>query len=88
MTEDQLQVREYRDGHAVYEGESRLTSVLSFGQARAQLGIIRKARRSHARLSMRSCLCCRRSFESEGPGNRLCKHCRSVIGSLDNQMVG
>jgi hypothetical protein len=88
MTEDELQVREYRDGHAVYEGETSLTSAVSFGQARAQLGIIRKARRNLARLSARPCLCCRQSFESEGPGHRLCKRCRAVIGSVDKQMAG
>lgn len=27
--------------------------------------------------AVRNCLCCRRTFESSGPGNRLCKGCRA-----------
>lgn len=28
--------------------------------------------------SRRPCLCCRRQFNSQGPGNRLCKNCRTT----------
>jgi hypothetical protein len=26
--------------------------------------------------ALRPCICCRRSFESSGPGNRMCERCR------------
>ncbi len=29
------------------------------------------------RCQVRPCLCCRRPFESEGPGNRMCVECRA-----------
>lgn len=36
----------------------------------------------------RKCLCCPVKFDSDGPHNRLCPHCRAHVGGLDRQMVG
>jgi hypothetical protein len=33
---------------------------------------------------LRKCLCCGRSFNSEGPGNRLCQSCRHTASSHDH----
>jgi hypothetical protein len=58
---------------AVFRGKDRLTG--AFGSQDMALTAMRRADRV-ARLRPRPCLCCRDSFDSEGPHNRLCNACR------------
>lgn len=46
-----------------------------------------QSRRQVSRRQVRACMCCRSSFESQGPHNRLCDPCRRR-GSAEGQDVG
>ena len=63
-----------RPEYAVFRGNSRLSDWASEGEAQKRLTALQNddARR------LRTCLCCRDSFLSDGPHNRMCTRCRGA----------
>lgn len=50
----------------------------------------RQAIAAHAALKgalFRPCMCCRQPFESAGPFNRLCPHCKGTAARMDPVMI-
>lgn len=60
--------------YAVFRGNSRLSDWASEGVAQKRLTALQN---DDARKT-RTCLCCRESFLSAGPHNRMCTACRGI----------
>jgi hypothetical protein len=67
-------VRKSGSGFAVFDGSVRISGVLS--RVAAQYIRDRMVRAAERPMTLRACLCCGASFESEGPHNRMCNTCR------------
>jgi hypothetical protein len=80
-----LSVKRIDGMYAVYDGAQRVTTPVGERQL-AQRALEREERRRRGR--ERSCLTCRATFWSSGPGHRMCNDCRLRCAGLDNQMVG
>ena len=64
-----------RRTYAVMDATGRVVSQEYWDDERAEAAMNRIIRA--ARVVTRPCLCCRASFVSEGPHNRMCTSCRS-----------
>lgn len=85
---DTYRTKAFGDDYAVFEGSDRITDQMTYLQAQATVGRLTKQADQAARTKIRPCLCCKSSFASEGPHNRLCDRCRGSVAGLDRQMVG
>lgn len=63
-----------RDGHVV------MRTCWTFAAAAMAADSYGRAARRAFRTSERACLCCGAAFESQGPHNRMCDHCRQTAG--------
>jgi hypothetical protein len=64
-------------GFAVFDGATPVSGVNS--QAVAETIRDRLEREAAMPTKRRACLCCRATFDSQGPHNRLCKSCRQRV---------
>lgn len=67
-------------GHCLFDPDGKRvgTAYGSAIQARARCGHQQKLADAAARRIVRPCMCCRKEFQSDGIGNRLCQNCRGA----------
>lgn len=73
-------------GYAVWspEGERVTDWTIREGAAITRMKQLQVIADKKARKQVRACMCCRKSFESEGIHNRLCPPCRQHGRDIDN----
>jgi len=77
------QVKRCGSGYAVFdEFNTRLTGTLCFNDAEARLDTLRRQERDRLRVKSIACLCCGKTFESQGIHNRMCEYCRKKTEGL------
>ena len=79
-----LDVRKQGFGWAVFENGEPVTPEVStryLAENKRDRMVAERQRRP------RDCLCCGATFQSTGPGHRMCKLCRNAAGVVDPQMA-
>lgn len=74
-----LEVRPHLHGFAVFDGQARVSGLMSRAHAETRMEAIERERR----IKRRPCLSCGDPFLSEGAHHRLCNRCRGRSGEAD-----